>query len=150
LRRYFFEGSEDIVADCLRMALTGTRTGAQKEKADPLSFISLPRLDDGDPAEVVILVKKIFTTLLNFIQVGSKDSIRDTAKAVVQILPDPASVPRPGTECQEVCVMWNLVIHVAEQIPYNNTGMIRLVRLVDHLSKFPKTVGNVELVWKLC
>jgi hypothetical protein len=104
------------------MALPGTRTGAQKEKANPLSFISLPRLDDGDPVEVV----KIFTTLLDFIQVGSKDSIRDTAKA-----------------------MWNLVIHVAEQIPHNNTGMIRLVRLVHHLSKFPKTVGNVELVWKL-
>lgn len=130
------------------MALPGTETGVQIEKAEPLSFISLPRLDDEDPADLVILVKKIFSEILDFIQVGSKDSIQNTAKAVVRLLPDSASVPGPA-ECQELLVMWNLVLHVAGQIPHNNTGMIRLVRLVDHLSRFPKTAGNVELVWTM-
>jgi hypothetical protein len=123
---------------------------APPSQYDPLTFIfchSLEQEDQNDPT--VKLVKKIYTTLRDFVQNDNQNSIPDTAGVLLELVPDPNANSNHDGAPEEGCALWNMVIHVAQQIPHNDAGMIRLVWLVDELFKSPKAAVMVEIVRKV-
>lgn len=109
--------------------------------------LSIPKLEDDDPD--LIMERKIYAILKEYLQPDSTTAPETAAKGIDQFLP--AKRPDLGVKIEPVGAflpnLWDLFMDIARQIPSDHESQDRLVKLVDALSQLPSTV---EIIWGVC
>lgn len=109
--------------------------------------LSIPKLEDDDPD--LIMERKIYAILKEYLQPDSTTAPETAAKGIDQFLP--AKRPDLGVKIEPVGAflpnLWDLFMDIARQIASDHESQDRLVKLVDALSQLPSTV---EIIWGVC
>lgn len=86
---------------------------------------------------------KVFLILRDYLQPDSKTSLESAVQSILSLIPENASMSN------EVCLVGEVCLELAEQIPYHHPSQLKLVRIVEELSRSAKFTeppdGNVLL-----
>lgn len=81
---------------------------------------------------------KVFRILEDFLQPDSKKSLVSTVQSILALIPENASLSTEAYAVGEV------FLELAEQIPYQHPSQIKLVRVIEQLSRSAKVTDEPD------
>jgi len=77
--------------------------------------------------------------LRDFLQLDSQTSLNSASTSILALLPD------GEPEGPSVCLLGDLCVQIAKQIPYSHPSQLKLARLIQQMASSPKvTTTNVS------